>query len=919
MLGRIVFLHFVQKKSWMGASDENFTDGDQQFMYNLWKNSKQNSAFYQSYLVPLFFDALNQNNRTNSVFTFPDEQSFVIPYLGGGLFEKDKDEPDFLTFPKEYFDNLFEFFHEYNFTIDENDPFENEVGIDPEMLGHIFENLLEDNKDKGAFYTPKPIVKYMCQESLIQYFITSFEKEGLVKTDNEKTNLENQIGNFVRKYEAKDIIEYDHILSKALYNVKICDPAIGSGAFPMGLLNEMVMLINVLHSASPDVVEDRWKMENWQPASVKKHIIQNSIYGVDIEKGAVDIARLRFWLSLIIDEDKPTTLPSLDYKIVIGNSLLPKFDDDIIEIDWNLINNPGFQQSRPDLYIKFKNALKDVEQNQRQYFSAENNDKTELAKKIRDSKINLLTVMVEFQRQRLLEMGIQPELARNRKEQIANSDRKVMFTYLADVLIKLRNILQNPSLPFNHFDWELDFPEILNASITKEVGFDIIIANPPYVEHKKLKHIAYLLKPRYEVSTGSSDLSVYFFELGLKLLKRNGELCYINTNKFFNTGYGKPLRAYILENQIKRLLNFEQVEVFEGILVSSVIIGIKKYSPKTESKFFYKKFLKLKHQEFNSRFKDEIANYGEYLQSNLTESEWSFANHEELNLKLKIDSRAQPLKNIAGVKLYRGITTGFDPAFIINYETAQELGFEPIIKPLLKGEDIKKYRWNFSDRYLINSHNGLRSSNILPVNVEKDYPKIYNHLLYFYDESSPGAIHKNNGEITCLKNRSDQGENWFNLRNCAFLEMFDLEKIIWPLTADKWGFALDANKHFLTSGGFFLTSEVLSIRYILALLNSKLMEYYFQYIGVMTAGGAFTLKKSTIEELPIVISDKNSLFDDFVEEIIRLKRIGGKTNELENQVDIMVYKLYQLEYEEILGIDPEFEMSEEEYEAFEIE
>ena len=291
-------------------------------MYNLWQNSGKRETFYQLILAPLFFDALNQNKRPNEEFTLSDGQTFRIPYLGGGLFEKDRNEPDFLTFPKSLFENLFDFFNEYNFTIDENDPHENEIGIDPEMLGHIFENLLEDNKDKGAFYTPKPIVKYMCQESLIQYLLTAFEKEGLIEGEEEKNIREEQLGHLVRKYEANELIEHDHLLAKALYDIKVCDPAIGSGAFPMGILNEMVMLINVLHNASPDVVEDIWKMDNWQPATVKKHIIQNSIYGVDIEKGAVDIARLRFWLSLIIDEEKPTTLPSLDYKIVVGNSLI---------------------------------------------------------------------------------------------------------------------------------------------------------------------------------------------------------------------------------------------------------------------------------------------------------------------------------------------------------------------------------------------------------------------------------------------------------------------------------------------------------------------------------------------------------------------------------------------------------------------
>ena len=340
MLGRIVFLHFVQKKGWLGATNAEYKDGDKQFMYRLWNDSNKDTWFYQLVLSPLFFDALNKNHRPNDAFTFPNGTTIRIPYLGGGLFEKDREDPDNLTFPPALFNGLFEFFYEYNFTIDENDPHENEVGIDPEMLGQIFENLLEDNKDKGAFYTPKPIVKYMCQESLIQYLLTAFEKEGIISVESEKQELEEKLGSLVRNYEAADVIQFDRTLAEALYNVKICDPAIGSGAFPMGVLNEMVMLINVLHNASPDVVETIWEMEDWQPATVKKHIIQNSIYGVDIEKGAVDIARLRFWLSLIIDEEKPCNLPSLDYKIVVGNSLVSKFEDEVIDIDWEVKELP---------------------------------------------------------------------------------------------------------------------------------------------------------------------------------------------------------------------------------------------------------------------------------------------------------------------------------------------------------------------------------------------------------------------------------------------------------------------------------------------------------------------------------------------------------------------------------------------------
>ena len=573
MLGRIVFLHFVQKKGWLGATNEDFKDGDKQFMYNLWNNSGKNAAFYQTWLAPLFFDALNKNNRKNSVFTFPDGKTFVIPFLGGGLFEKDRNEPDFLTFPKAYFDNLFGFFSEYNFTIDENDPFENEVGIDPEMLGHIFENLLEDNKDKGAFYTPKPIVKYMCQESLIQYFITAFEKEGVIQSEEDRTELETGIGNFVRKYEARDIIEYDHILSKALYNVKICDPAIGSGAFPMGLLNEMVMLINVLHDASPDVIETLWEMDNWQPATVKKHIIQNSIYGVDIEKGAVDIARLRFWLSLIIDEVKPTTLPSLDYKIVVGNSLISKFEDAVIDIDWEVKEETTQGNIWGDENEKNRRKiLNDITLKQQAFFEAENYEKEKLELAIRNLKIDLLINQLQLQ---IKKKGLEKVQSNATGNTLKNQTELYLKTQgWKQTITKLENLKKHHEKIFEHFEWKLDFPEVLNPAVKgEEIGFDIVIGNPPYGAKLEDVELYKLMYP--ETSKGNIDSYKYFIDKGLTLKKEFGCLVFITSDSFLEKEYFKDLRNQI----IKKCNSIDIIKlgdnVFENVNLPTAISSLK--------------------------------------------------------------------------------------------------------------------------------------------------------------------------------------------------------------------------------------------------------------------------------------------------------------------------------------------------------
>jgi hypothetical protein len=345
MMGRLTFLYFLQKKGWLNNRKD--------YLQNLFKNSKYQDDYLDKVLEPLFFGVLNtkEENRRKLFEDKGYDLSLLkewknIPYLNGGLFEQDElDKPD-SKFPKEYFERLFDFFAQYNFTIDENDPNDAEVGVNPEMLGRIFENLLEDNKDKGAFYTPQKIVEYMCKESLIQY----------LKTKIPNISIHNSITTLIKNHKLEKDIQKKDILTdinNALKNVKICDPAIGSGAFPMGLLNE-IFYIRTLIMPFID------KEENINSVELKKQIIQNNIYGVDIEKGAVDIARLRFWLSLIVDEDTPKTLPNLDYKIVQGNSLLERFED--IDLDFSKINlNSNEKKLQKNLFNEVENTQLTIE------------------------------------------------------------------------------------------------------------------------------------------------------------------------------------------------------------------------------------------------------------------------------------------------------------------------------------------------------------------------------------------------------------------------------------------------------------------------------------------------------------------------------------------------------------------------------
>lgn len=423
LLGRIVFLYFIQKKGWLGVpKNETWGKGDHNFLTKQFESFPHPELFYQNFLSVLFFDTLN-TKRPNDLIELVAGKPCRIPYLNGGLFEEENKNHRNLIFNPNLFENLFNFFDQYNFTIYEDDPNDHTVAVDPEMLGHLFENLLEDNKDKGAYYTPKEIVHYMCQESLIEYLTTWFESHGyniigytrignpeqlelfpvnegrqgqleleiIVPSESKQIDrilIEKLLKKTLDDDNQKLIKKYSAEFNNALDRVKICDPAIGSGAFPMGLLHEIFTAKQTLH------IFEFGNTTNFNASGVKLNIIQNSIYGVDIERGAVDIARLRFWLSLIVDEPEPKALPNLDYKIVVGNSLVSKLEDDIIHINWN-IHPTDHGLFGHDLAKKQRLLLNKISQEQKEFFSPDS-DKKKLSADIRNLKIDLLINQLEL-------------------------------------------------------------------------------------------------------------------------------------------------------------------------------------------------------------------------------------------------------------------------------------------------------------------------------------------------------------------------------------------------------------------------------------------------------------------------------------------------------------------------------------------
>lgn len=651
-------------------------------------------------------------------------------------------------------------------------------------------------------------------------------------------------------------------LIKYLGEVKILDPACGSGAFPIGALQKIVFILQQIDPDAKKMYEleikqvpsefKRFIQKEYENGSFdylrKLRIIRDCIYGVDIQPIATEISRLRCFLTLVVEQRIDDTqenrgiqpLPNLDFKFVTANSLigLPKIDKS--------------QGTLFDNYEKI-DELKNVRDD---YFSATGIDREQLK--------------TEFAiQQKRLFMDLQKEHG------WTGIEKSELTSKLSDWE------------PFTHkatswFDpeWMFGFDK-----------FDIVIANPPYIEHKKLKSVSRILKENYTVYTGSSDLSVYFFEFAYRSLKEAGILSYISTNKFFNTEYGKKLREYLLEKQIQKIINFEQIPVFDNVLVSSCVIVSSNYKINKET-------LDLKILYKDNNWKENFNNktFEEYPIKYLKNYEWSFKSKNNIDIKQKIEKNSSLLMNLDGVYIRRGITTGYDPAFIINEEIKNTLGNYDILKPLLKGEHIKKYRIKKSGLWLINSHNGLKKDHLKPINLPLDYPSIFAYIV---------KIDKENN--AAVKKRSDQGNNWFNLRNCAFLDEFDKPKIIWPLTADKWGFSFDDQKHFLASGSFMLTSKNIDLMYILGVLNSKLMNYYFSHIGVMTAGGAFTLKKTTIERLPFKLAENTNEIGRIVTKIYQEinKNFDSDISMLESQIDNLVYEIYGLTEEEIKIVERE--------------
>ncbi|MBR3783779.1 MAG: N-6 DNA methylase [Bacteroidales bacterium] len=553
MMGRIVFLHFLQKKGWL--------NGNLAFLRDLFFFSPHQGDFLEQVLEPLFFGIFN-TEKANRELLFKAkgwdmgllEDWKELPYLNGGLFERDAVDEQNITLPALLFEDLFTVMASYNFTVDENDPDDAEVGVDPEMLGKIFESLLEDNKAKGAFYTPKEIVRYMCKESLIAYLVSQIGKSQSVagpaslmserkeNSDNSfhsdcnkaNSDCDKQIRSFVERHEFPSELEpYRDTLDAALRNVKICDPAIGSGAFPMGLLNELWRCREALAIREANNLQDLQDFVSAASRSnLKKEIIENNIYGVDIEKGAIDIARLRFWLSIVVDAEEPEPLPNFDYKFMQGNSLIESYKG----IDLSRISNRlrGGQSKSTQLLLGLDSdfSKKNLQRLMRDYFSVtDHKQKASMRQAINDEVKRLIT------------------------------------DFIGGTAADLDKL--DPSANQDFFLWHTWFKDIFDNG-----GFDIVIGNPPYINIANLTddYARMFYQRNYKTVKNKCDLYSIFTERAHGLLKMRGICSFIFSNSWLGTDSFSLFRKFLVnETKVIKLIDLPD-KVFVNATVKTCII-----------------------------------------------------------------------------------------------------------------------------------------------------------------------------------------------------------------------------------------------------------------------------------------------------------------------------------------------------------
>ena len=899
LMGQVVFLYFLQKKGWLGVQrGEAWGAGPKDFLRRLYKQDYvPYTNFFDDILEPLFYEALALERSENFYSRFDCK----IPFLNGGLFEPSSGY-DWVNVPiplkNTTFERIMDVFDLYNFTVREDEPLEKEVAVDPEMLGKVFENLLEveDRKSKGAFYTPREIVHYMCQESLVSFLDTHLntvrrpmqqtpatqdhlftgpqatqaalteevyepripreDLETFIRLGDQAVENDTRVmkkGKETDKYAFRlpeSVREHAQAVDDALANIKVCDPAIGSGAFPVGIMNEIVRARAALTPHLKDPQERT-------PYALKRRAIQESIYGVDIDRSAVDIAKLRLWLSLVVDEDDADgiePLPNLDYKIVAGNSL--------VSVERHMYND--------DLFKRLE-TLKDI----------------------------YLTETRPSEKDRL------------RKE-------------ITSLIGKLTNHT-------DVFDFHIYFSEIFTA----KGGFDITIGNPPYIRIQELKRSdpeqAKYFKEKYaSAGKGNYDIYVVFVEKGLDLLNEHGYLSYILPHKFFNAKYGEPLRELIAEGKnLSKVVHFGDEQIFEGASTYVCLLFLSRIKGE------YFEFQKVNDINLWKRSKSALA--GKLSNEKVKKAEWNFVVGREADLFNRLDESFSKLDDVSE-KIFQGLVTSADAVYLLeslaseneghvevkSKATGEEYLLETeVTKRLCKGAlDVRRYTANPSKRVIFpydaeKSTSGSKAVLIPEAQFYKQYPKTWSYL----KENSETLRGREKGKM--------DHEGWYGYVYPKSVSLFARKKILTPSIAAKGSYTLDKNGelYFVGSGGgggggygIILKSNFgLSYEYVLGLLNSRLLDFFLFKISSQFRGGYYAYSRQYIEQLPIRTlnlsnpTDKHqhNCMTKMVDEMLglheqkagaagaELERVTREIAALDARIDSLVYELYGLTEEEV--------------------
>lgn len=942
-LNRILFLKLIESNLVRFNDDKNL-----KFL-----NFKKIPDFDK--LSELFFEVLAKEKSTRKKSEFA-----YLPYLNSSLFEKQSIENtleisslsnDLKLF---YYKNtvlkddkckakkgqvglleyLFEFLDSFDFGSDDeqSEILSQKELISSSVLGNVFEKL--NGYKEGSFYTPSFITSYMCKESITKVVLDKF---------NTQFDLDAKDISELRKSLRKE----DKKAQKELLNsIKICDPAVGSGHFLVSALNCLLSIYDELNLFDeefylevqndeilitgrkgefieykrPSTPKDKAHLIQQELFHTKKDIIENNLFGVDINPNSCEITKLRLWIELLkhsfyqsFDDENYhdlKTLPNIDINIKCGNSLVSYF-----ETGKSLSHYPNIKERMS----KYKRIVKDYKEG---FYT----DKNLIAKEIKNLQESFKNFCLKDKFNKEIKQLTNGANEYSKKygdfladehhdEKFKSFFSKNMFEFSFDEkeatkeFANLKKEYDNIfNLESNHpFEWRFEFPEILDDDGNFK-GFDLIIGNPPYIRQEELKELKPHLAKNYKVYKGTSDIYTYFYELGFNVLKDNGVLSYITSNKYTRAGYGEALREFLLKNvKVLEYTDLNGIKVFDSATVDTSILCFEKSKSK-DNKF---KYLALSNEILKTCAYDIglYKDFAEFSQNSLSKESFTFSDENTSALKAKIERIGTPLKEWQGLNIYRGILTGYNEAFIITTEKRNEIlanckdeaekeRTAKLIRKMLRGRDIKRYSYEWAGLWVINTHNGYKNQNgekVEVINIEY-YPSLKKHFDEFYPQ---------------LEKRTDKGLTPYNLRNCAYLDEFEKEKIVWNPVSGEYLFSYIKEHIFFNNSLFMMTLDVFSLKYILAFMNSNCYKWLITLKTNLIQTGSYAYgAKDKIERLPIPkINSKNEKLANelinLVDEILKAKEQdkNANTQELENKINSLVYKLYNLTEDEIKIIE----------------